>query len=210
MDFSPYRELETGSTPAFVLYKPLSKGAEESIFCNKEAWKIISLLPPSSEKPDGPSRNLSLLCSKWHDLFKKRGGYSDDAEAGDDAKSNYIDVFRSGRRQYTVKGALLSQNKTVSRDHEKYFIFIIERIRPDKINFPLIFRRWKMTEREKEIVKLILEDKSNKEIANSLGLSQNTIKLYLKILMRKLGVASRAGIVSLILTKEEPTSPSLP
>ena len=52
---------------------------------------------------------------------------------------------------------------------------------------------------EQELIYEILADKGNKEIADTLGLSLNTVKVYLKNLMRKLNVTSRSGIVSFLL-----------
>jgi hypothetical protein len=42
---------------------------------------------------------------------------------------------------------------------------------------------------------------SNKEIAHLLGLSLNSVKGYMKLLMRKLGVGSRTGIVASFLER---------
>ena len=50
---------------------------------------------------------------------------------------------------------------------------------------------------------MLIEEKGNKEIAQALGLSLNTIKSYLKIIMRKLGVSSRAGVISCLLRKND-------
>lgn len=125
-----------------------------------------------------------------------------EAAGSDGPESHYVDLFKSGRRRYRVRGLPLSSQQT-DRQQEKHFMFIIERIYKDSINYPLIFRDWKLNNREQDMVRLILEDKSNKEIAYLLGLSLNTVKGYMKLLMRKVGVASRAGIVSLLLTKRK-------
>lgn len=45
----------------------------------------------------------------------------------------------------------------------------------------------------------ILADKGNREIAGTLGLSLNTVKVYLKNLMRIFNVTRRAGIASFLL-----------
>ena len=66
--------------------------------------------------------------------------------------------------------------------------------------------QWQLNNREQELVPLLLEELTNKEIAYRLNLSINTVKLYMKILMRKLGVSSRAGIISSLLTKKKTTS----
>jgi len=84
-------------------------------------------------------------------------------------------------------------------------MFILERIRSDLLNIPQISREWNLNNREQDLIQLLLSGMSNKEIAYALGLSLNTIKAYMKLLMRKLGVNSRAGIISHVLTKKKPS-----
>jgi DNA-binding CsgD family transcriptional regulator len=81
------------------------------------------------------------------------------------------------------------------------FIFFMERMKTDDINLSLISRHFQLNKREQEIVELLIKERGNQEIADALGLSLNTIKSYLRILMRKLGVSSRAGIITCLLTK---------
>lgn len=51
------------------------------------------------------------------------------------------------------------------------------------------------TEREKQVIELLLQGKSNKQIALSLDVSQNTVEYHLKNIYRKLGVSSRTEAV---------------
>lgn len=50
---------------------------------------------------------------------------------------------------------------------------------------------------EKNIVDLILKDYSNKEIASTIYLSQNTIKFHIKNIFSKLNINSRKELISL-------------
>jgi DNA-binding NarL/FixJ family response regulator len=52
-----------------------------------------------------------------------------------------------------------------------------------------------LTEREREVLQLLAEGKSNKEAATVLGLSQYTIETHRQNLMQKLGLHNMAGIV---------------
>ena len=52
-----------------------------------------------------------------------------------------------------------------------------------------------LTEREKEVLQLLAEGKSNKEIANMLNLSTNTVETHRTRLMQKLNLHSSAEIV---------------
>lgn len=48
-----------------------------------------------------------------------------------------------------------------------------------------------LTDREREILGLLADGRSNKEIARELGISDATVKVHIKHLLRKLGVKSR-------------------
>ncbi len=52
-----------------------------------------------------------------------------------------------------------------------------------------------LTEREKEILQLLAEGKSNKDVAAMLSLSQNTVETHRTRIMQKLGLHSTADIV---------------
>ena len=52
-----------------------------------------------------------------------------------------------------------------------------------------------LTKREKEIFKLLLTNKTTKEIATILGISEKTVRNHISNTMQKLGVKGRAGAV---------------
>jgi DNA-binding NarL/FixJ family response regulator len=52
-----------------------------------------------------------------------------------------------------------------------------------------------LTHREREVIKLIAQEKTNNEIAEALFLSVETVRTYRKSLMSKLNVKSAAGLV---------------
>lgn len=56
-------------------------------------------------------------------------------------------------------------------------------------------RQYPFSEREKEVVEFLLQGKSNKQIALSLNISQNTVEYHLKNIYRKLKVGSRTEAV---------------
>lgn len=55
--------------------------------------------------------------------------------------------------------------------------------------------RVQLTRREKDILRLILEERTTQEIADSLFISQNTVETHRKNLMSKLGARNLAGLV---------------
>jgi two-component system, NarL family, nitrate/nitrite response regulator NarL len=62
-----------------------------------------------------------------------------------------------------------------------------------------------LTEREAEILALIGEGRSNSEIADQLGLTENTIKHYITPLLQKLGVRNRTEAAILARTGASPS-----
>ena len=60
-----------------------------------------------------------------------------------------------------------------------------------------------LTKREKEIFNLLVKNKSTKDIANILKISEKTVRNHISNVMQKLSVKGRAGaVVELIRLKE--------
>ena len=57
----------------------------------------------------------------------------------------------------------------------------------------------RLTQREQEVVHLLLEGKTNKEVAVCMNIGEYTVKDHVKRIMKKLKVTTRAGIVARIL-----------
>ena len=150
---------------------------------------------------------LVPACLKWKKIFDQEMK-NINSEEHKKSEIYLIDIIKSGRRRYMVKGLALSGAQGSLQRQDIFYMFLLERIHPDSINLPLLLRELKLNQREQEIVRLLLEDRSNKEIAYALGLSLNTVKAYMKLLMRKLGVNTRAGVISYLLTKRNPAASS--
>lgn len=60
-----------------------------------------------------------------------------------------------------------------------------------------------LTERENDVLSLILSGKPNKEIAATLFISENTVKTHARNIYLKYGVASRAELISTLLKKDK-------
>jgi RNA polymerase sigma factor (sigma-70 family) len=54
-----------------------------------------------------------------------------------------------------------------------------------------------LTERERQIVRLVCEGLSNKEIARQLNISEGTIKVHLRHIFEKLAIKHRTALVAL-------------
>ena len=56
-------------------------------------------------------------------------------------------------------------------------------------------RKYRLTKRELQILKLISEANSNKEIAKELFISDQTVSVHRKNIMKKLNVSNTAGLI---------------
>ena len=59
-------------------------------------------------------------------------------------------------------------------------------------------KRYQLTKREIEVLKLITQALSNKEIARELYISDQTVSVHRKNIMRKLGVNNTAGLLAIV------------
>lgn len=60
-----------------------------------------------------------------------------------------------------------------------------------------------LTQREKEIFNLLIDNQSTKDIANKLGISEKTVRNHISNVMQKLGVNGRASAVVELLKLNE-------
>ena len=70
---------------------------------------------------------------------------------------------------------------------------------PAGISWSTLLEKKGVTRREREVMDLVLEGKSNKEIEDQLCISFSTVKNHLYSLYRKLGVSSRTQLMRLLL-----------
>lgn len=73
----------------------------------------------------------------------------------------------------------------------------------DQIGLERICKQYNISKREREIIGLILQGKSNKEIEEDLFISVHTVKNHVHNLYRKLNVKSRGQLVHFILNHKE-------
>ena len=72
---------------------------------------------------------------------------------------------------------------------------------------PGFLARWSLTEREADVAALLARGWRNADISGALGISLNTVKTHLRALFRKLGVATRAQAVVLLLSARSAHEP---
>jgi two-component system NarL family response regulator len=102
-------------------------------------------------------------------------------------------VLRAGALGYLQKAAprndLLDAVRTVAKGKRWLPSDIAQRL-TERLN------RQEPSPREREVLALISQGRSNKEIAGSLGLSEDTVKRHVSNVMEKLGASDRAQAVT--------------
>jgi DNA-binding CsgD family transcriptional regulator len=191
---------------AYIFYRPRGDVGKPDLSYNSEAWSIVANSTYRSNDAPATLPDLYALSARWKTLLDgaRTMTPAEDRESRDSIEARFLEVFQSQRRRYAVRGVLLSLHGTGEPQRQapaEHYLFVLERIVPDTMNLVSRFRQYHLSPREQEVVRLLLADLSNKEIAQALGLSLNTVKGYLKLLTRKLGVSSRTGILAKMLSE---------
>jgi DNA-binding CsgD family transcriptional regulator len=196
-----------GPHASYILYSPKSDRTEEQVIYSAESWNILLQGDDRTNRPLRSDSNIRSLCRNWKARLDET--LKEAINTGTQSSpSGYIDLLKSARRKYTVRGSLLVRghpDRKGKKSEEGFYLFILERIDSEDALLKPLFRHWKLNNRERQIIQLLLNDKSNKEIASHMELSQNTVKGYMKLLMRRLDVSSRAGILARLLIGTVPS-----
>ena len=100
--------------------------------------------------------------------------------------------FLSGRRRYRCRTVILEPLPGVRVKPQT--AILLQRRLPPRIPSK-IPGEYGLTPREQEVVELLMQGLTSKEIAQRKQLSPNTIKSFLRLIMVKMGVKSRAAVV---------------
>lgn len=69
-----------------------------------------------------------------------------------------------------------------------------------EVDFDAVRRRWKVSRREQDVLRMLYYGKGNKEIADLLFISEYTVKDHIKAIMAKMGASNRAEVVYKLTT----------
>jgi DNA-binding CsgD family transcriptional regulator len=159
------------SLPGLLLLGP----KQELIACNAEAVNI--LMYPN--KPGKPRDLRELVASKIP---------IDQFMAASELKT--ID-FISGRRRYQCTAHRLE----IHGHNPVTTTFLLHRAPSAEVILRGISARYNLTAREREMTGHLLHGLTSKEIAQQMNISPNTVKAFMRLVMTKMGVTTRAGIV---------------
>jgi DNA-binding CsgD family transcriptional regulator len=107
--------------------------------------------------------------------------------------------FRSGRRRYRCRVISLDSHAETETCFQAKVVVLLERECSQSIEITRRSDKYRLTRRERETVRLLLQGLTSKEIAHQMQVSPSTIKSFLKMVMVKVGASNRAGIVAKLL-----------
>ena len=101
--------------------------------------------------------------------------------------------FLSGKRRYLLRAFFLDSH--VKNPLQPAYALLIERGHHVLLELAHISNKYNLTNREIETMRLLLGGLTSKEIASHMKISPNTVKVFLRQIMLKMGVTTRAGII---------------
>jgi DNA-binding CsgD family transcriptional regulator len=114
----------------------------------------------------------------------------------------FVREYKSGRRRYTCRSFRIDCN--VRYSPQPSIVVLLERNVTGSLILEEISKQFDLTQRERETVELLVQGMTSKEIANRMAISPNTVKAFLRLVMVKMGVSTRSGIVGRIAGSRTP------
>jgi len=108
-----------------------------------------------------------------------------------------------------------SQNSWIIRMHigkgpvPLVYVFLSEEKVSNKLNLNKRRMQFKLTRRETDMVRRVLDGLTNNEIAEDCGISEQTVKDHLSNIYVKCGVHNRFELICTLMNSPEPESPPL-
>ncbi len=152
---------------------------------NVEAMRILTF--PST--PDNIP-NLEIWLTR-----RIRAGLVDRASSN---PHRFVREFKSARRTYHCRSFPLNLNGNIQKVNFPALVLMLERSANGVAKLAEICAHFGLTPREHETVKLLFEGLTSKEIADRMNISPNTVKAFLRLVMVKMGVSTRSGIIGKI------------
>ena len=116
----------------------------------------------------------------------------------------FVAEFQSGNRTYHCRTLNVSfdGDKKASSGQTTTLVLLERQASPVRQMQRQAWERFGLTPRERQMVELLIEGMTTKEMAQTLQLSPNTIKSFLRLVMAKMGVSTRSGIVGKLLEND--------
>jgi len=170
----------TASSEGFLLLN----SAMNPILVNRVATEILSY----PQKPETQKNLDEFLAGKISSTLFSRSSCG----------PALVAKFQSGRRFYQCRAYRV--NALANGDSQASVAVLLERGSRGS-SLVEVSERFHLTAREQEVVQYLFEGLTTKEIAMRLQISPHTVKAFLRLIMVKMEVSTRSGIVGKALTR---------
>jgi DNA-binding NarL/FixJ family response regulator len=106
---------------------------------------------------------------------------------------------RFGKHEYSCRACLLQWQNSLSA--QPAIAIHLEKVRSSNDAISDVGVKYQLTNREKEVLRGISLGLSSKVMADRMDISPNTVKAFSRLIMIKMGVTTRAGIIANILNR---------
>ena len=114
-----------------------------------------------------------------------------------DGQSAFVKEYTSGRRKYRCR--VFRFDCDFHREETAETALLLERHSFSAAGLSDALGQFDLTPRELETVTLLVEGLTSKQIAARMNISPNTVKAFLRLVMLKMDVSTRSGIVGKIV-----------
>ena len=155
------------------------------LYMNARAAEILFY----PEKPSKTKDFAARLASKIRTIV---------AQGGSDGRTFVTKDFFSGGRHYVCRFFDVQKPRPNSNGANGSSLALLFERGPEAstVDVLKICAQCHLTRREAEVVRLLVQGLASKEIAARMEISPNTVKVFLRFAMMKMGVSSRSGILS--------------
>jgi DNA-binding NarL/FixJ family response regulator len=154
---------------------------------NAEAIQILAF----PERPESIHYLDSWIANKVRSSLLKRN-----------APARVVSEFHSANRTYLCRSFSLNLGKNHRNgagESAGMLVVMLERKSNEATTIAEIAQRYNLTAREQETVQFLVEGFTSKEIAQRMKISPNTVKAFIRLVMVKMDVSTRSGIIGKIV-----------
>lgn len=173
------REVEAPLTPSEAGFLLLDSSLVP-MYVNSDAAQVLCY----PQTPKASQAAIMALKKRLHSLLQDR--------LPDLGRPSLVE-FSSEKRRYLLKAFCLDSFMK-GRWQPAYALFI-ERGHHPMLDLAHIRNEYGLTNREIQTLRFLLGGLTSKEIASRMNISANTVKAFLRQIMLKMGVTTRAGII---------------
>ena len=164
-------------------------------YINEEALTIVSstqkILKPTISKGPYIPKEIYNCCDQLKERIKLDNGIINITN-----NHNHInDILRSNTGNYAIRAFLIERKR---KEYSHILVLLEKTISIHNINFLTVKTKFQLTDRELEVLELICEGFSNKEISKKLSISVYTVKDHMKHILEKTHTTSRGELVAII------------